>query len=289
MLNKMNLPDIRHEEFYIVKFEDYYQFTPENNDSTPYFHDYFEISLGEGHQVTLSLNDNAHDFGERNLAFISPRQKVSWTNHGEQNINQTQSYLVLFKPYFLPFATDVFDVYKKFPFFNHNSKLAYSVPKKLREELFDTLHKIYVQYREEQEDYLEYARAKLTLFLLKAKRNLEADEDANLAKSRAHEITYKFENLVKHASNKRRPTAYYAEKLFVSPVYLSECVKKATNKTVKTIIDEYLVLEIKSMLRKTDEPVAQIALDLGFSDDSNFTKFFRAKTGVTPKGFRKQL
>ncbi|UTW62451.1 AraC family transcriptional regulator [bacterium SCSIO 12741] len=293
MCEELQIPRLRHPEFYIVKFEDYVQFTAENNDDTPFTHDYFEISMGEGHNVTVTINSNSQSFGERNLMFISPRQVVSWKHDYPQGATppeyETTSYMILFKPEFLAFASDLFDVYKKFPFFNHNSKLAYTVPQELKTEFFAQIQEIYDQYKNETEDYLEFARAQLTLFLLKAKKSLKPHEDANIVKSRAHEITYNFENLIKRTADKRQPTAYYADLLHVSPVYLSECVKKVTNKTVKTIVDEYLILEMKSRLRKSDEPISQIATDLGFSDDSNFTKFFRAKTGSTPRSFRKAI
>jgi len=41
-------------------------------------------------------------------------------------------------------------------------------------------------------------------------------------------------------------------------------------------------------LQHTDRPVVEIALDLGYSDASNFTRAFRRQTGVSPSTFRRQ-
>jgi len=41
-------------------------------------------------------------------------------------------------------------------------------------------------------------------------------------------------------------------------------------------------------LSHTDRPVVEIALDLGYSDPSNFTRAFRRETGVSPRTFRHQ-
>ena len=47
------------------------------------------------------------------------------------------------------------------------------------------------------------------------------------------------------------------------------------------------MLEAKKMLRNTDESIQTISFDLNFATPSHFSKFFRSKTGMTPKEFRK--
>ena len=59
--------------------------------------------------------------------------------------------------------------------------------------------------------------------------------------------------------------------------------------TPKTVIDDRVVLEAKRLLIHTDASVAQIGAQIGFDDSSNFSSFFRLRTGVTPGAFRTDI
>ena len=62
--------------------------------------------------------------------------------------------------------------------------------------------------------------------------------------------------------------------------------KKQQVKTAKQIIDEYLVLEAKSLLKQSTNSVAEIGYALGFEDNSNFVKYFKKQTNFTPKQYK---
>ncbi|WP_299532502.1 AraC family transcriptional regulator [Ulvibacterium sp.] len=78
----------------------------------------------------------------------------------------------------------------------------------------------------------------------------------------------------------------YANKLTMHPNYLSTIIKSQTGKTVKQWIDERIISEAKSLLNNTDLSVAQITYRLTFEDPSNFSRFFKKKTGLTPAKYR---
>lgn len=60
----------------------------------------------------------------------------------------------------------------------------------------------------------------------------------------------------------------------------------ATGRTAKEIIDARVMLEAKRLLIHTDRPVAAIAADLGFSEPTNFVKYFTIRAGMAPGAFR---
>jgi len=62
---------------------------------------------------------------------------------------------------------------------------------------------------------------------------------------------------------------------------------KATRKTAKRIITEYLILESKSLLNQSTKTINDIAFQLGFNDTSNFIAFFKKNTSSTPSQYRK--
>ncbi len=74
--------------------------------------------------------------------------------------------------------------------------------------------------------------------------------------------------------------------LHVHPVHLSNTVKEVTGKSTCDWYEENLVRISKELLLETDLPIATIARQLTY-DPSNFTKFFKHFTGVSPKQFRK--
>lgn len=84
-----------------------------------------------------------------------------------------------------------------------------------------------------------------------------------------------------------RKVEFYADMIGISPKHLAQIVKKNTGKYPSDWLEEYALLEAKKMLRNTDESIQAISFDLNFATPSHFSKFFRAKTGMTPKEFRK--
>jgi AraC family transcriptional regulator, regulatory protein of adaptative response / methylphosphotriester-DNA alkyltransferase methyltransferase len=77
-----------------------------------------------------------------------------------------------------------------------------------------------------------------------------------------------------------------ARMLFVHPVYLSNSVKEVTGKSTCDWYEEGLVRIAKELLLTTSASIGSIATRLTY-DPSNFTKFFKQYTGMTPMQFRK--
>ena len=83
-----------------------------------------------------------------------------------------------------------------------------------------------------------------------------------------------------------RSISFYADKLAVTPKYLSEYVKQQTGQTAGEWIDKAVILEAKVLLQRKDLSISQISTNLSFVDQSVFGKFFKSKTGLSPKAFR---
>ncbi|MFT3904370.1 MAG: AraC family transcriptional regulator [Niabella sp.] len=79
---------------------------------------------------------------------------------------------------------------------------------------------------------------------------------------------------------------FYAERLFLSPKYLASKIKTLTNRSANDWINEFLILESKSLLASTNKTIKEIAYGLGFPDASTFGKFFKKYEGVNPKQYR---
>ncbi|ADI04293.1 putative transcriptional regulator [Streptomyces bingchenggensis BCW-1] len=79
----------------------------------------------------------------------------------------------------------------------------------------------------------------------------------------------------------------YAHRLGYTVKTLTRACLAATGQPVKQVIDARVALEAQRLLAHTDEPVAIIARRLGFSEPTNFGKFFTRHTGTTPGAFRR--
>ena len=80
---------------------------------------------------------------------------------------------------------------------------------------------------------------------------------------------------------------FYADKLYLSPKYLSKIIKQASGRSGPEWIDAFVILEAKNMLRHSDISIKDIVYRLNFSSSSVFNKFFRLHTGMSPSDYRK--
>ncbi|MDY3070465.1 MAG: helix-turn-helix domain-containing protein [Parabacteroides sp.] len=105
--------------------------------------------------------------------------------------------------------------------------------------------------------------------------------------SRKEELLDKFLQLLFENCKKEHGVKFYADKLFITPQYLSLVLKEMTGKSANKWIDESLVVEAKILLKTPDITVQRVADLLNFSDQSTFGKFFKKHVGLSPMEFRK--
>jgi AraC family transcriptional activator of pobA len=81
----------------------------------------------------------------------------------------------------------------------------------------------------------------------------------------------------------------YAERLHISAGHLSEVVKAHTGRPAIKHLHERLVLEARRLLLHSQQPLKEIAYDLGFQDASYFNRFFKREAGTTPAEYRTHI
>ncbi len=103
------------------------------------------------------------------------------------------------------------------------------------------------------------------------------------------EVLFKrFVSLVSAESPRRREVGYYADKLCITPKYLSAVCKKQTGKTASELINNVTLNYIRNMLASSDKSIKEIAADTGFDNLSFFGKYVRRELGVSPRDYRAQ-
>lgn len=99
----------------------------------------------------------------------------------------------------------------------------------------------------------------------------------------------RFITLVETNVKTKRSLSFYADQLGYHPKYLSTLVKRQTGLTGQTIIDQYAILVIIAKLSFSDKSIKEISNELDYPSQSDFGKFFKRMTGVSPLQYRKQI
>ena len=96
-----------------------------------------------------------------------------------------------------------------------------------------------------------------------------------------------FLDLLSKEGTKRHSVSYYADKLCVTPKYLSLLCSKNSMKTAKQWIDEYTMENVRFYLRSTDKSMKEIAAILDFPNASYFGRYVKDHFGMSPMDYRR--
>ena len=136
--------------------------------------------------------------------------------------------------------------------------------------------------------------SQLVLFQLKAffigfheylQRNPQYRND-EVKSYRVRELFNRFMMLLEKDYKISRDVNYYAEKMNISSKYLTNIVNQVTGHTPKTIIDQYVILQLKMHLKRTTQSIKEMAWEFHFADVSFFCRYFKKHTGLTPQQIR---
>lgn len=108
----------------------------------------------------------------------------------------------------------------------------------------------------------------------------------SLPASRNRMIFEQFMQLVTEYHTKYRNVGFYADKLCLTPKYLSKLVKITSGRSAPDWIDAYVILEAKNLLKHSNISIKEIVFKLNFPNQSVFYKFFKMRTGMTPSEYR---
>ena len=100
-------------------------------------------------------------------------------------------------------------------------------------------------------------------------------------------ILFNFRKLVDNYYAEKRLPKEYAAMLYITPNHLNALCKDLLGKPAGELIRDRILLEAKRLLINAGQSISETALQLNFSDNSHFTKFFEKCTHVTPEEFRK--
>jgi len=107
-------------------------------------------------------------------------------------------------------------------------------------------------------------------------------------RSRKEIIFESFYKLVQSYHMGHRSVEFYADKLSLTPKYLTTVVRETSGKTAHDWILEYVILSAKALLKSTNMTIQEISDRLNFPSQSFFGKYFKQQTGMSPMEYRKK-
>lgn len=116
----------------------------------------------------------------------------------------------------------------------------------------------------------------------------EHPEGQNNSHNRAAEYFKQFTHLLGEHFREERSVGFYARQLCITPKYLTTLIKRISGQSVSEWIDNYVILEAKTLLKYSTMSIQEIAYYLNFPNQSFFGSYFKRNTGMSPSQYKAQ-
>lgn len=198
-------------------------------------------------------------------------------------------YLILFSEDFLSNNSIGSETLSQTWLYNYHIGLPkIQVNAEMREHFFDIIKKIYQEYKA-RNIFAKTEAIKTLLYLLLIKSERIKRELLNKDALKWSDIIFDFIDLTENKFIESRNADHFARQLNISYKHLNNICKQSLNKTAKSFIDDYIILVAKRYLVCSGLTVKQITSVTGFDEPTNFVKYFKKHTGISPVQFRKSF
>jgi len=237
---------------------------------------------------SLKYGRSDYDFQEGALMFTAPDQVMQPSSDTEID----EGWFLAFHPDFI-YGSELGKKIRNYTFFDYVSSEALHVSDEEKKTLHIVISAIETEYSKNIDRHTQgLILNNIELLLNYCDRFYERQFFTRSKVS--SDILQDFEQLLnqyfdnENLMDKGIPDVkYFAQKLNVSPNYLSDLLTKYSGKSTIEHIHLQLVDKAKNLLLGTSKSISEIAYELGFEHPSHFTKIFKTKTGLSPLHFRK--
>ncbi|WP_316806147.1 helix-turn-helix transcriptional regulator [Pedobacter agri] len=266
---------------------------PFNGRSRTMIFDFYSIALKRVPDAKIKYGQQMSDFEDGVLFFMAPGQ-VFTVETNENNVHHSTGWMILFHSEFL-WHTPLARTIKNYEFFDYSLFEALHVSEN-EETVLNAIAQLVKTETNSNIDHFtqNVVIAQLELLLNYAQRFY--GRQFITRKAINHQLLDRLEDIVKEyfeqddLVKKGLPTvAYIAEKLNVSPGYLSGLLKTLIGQNTQQYLHQKLIDLAKEKLSTTNLSVSEIAYALGFEHLQSFTKLFKSKTNLTPSAFRQSF
>lgn len=252
-----------------------------------FVHSFYKISLKTKLTGKIRYGQGYYDFDEGGLLFKAPNQVSA---NGEISHDHS-GYTVLFHSDFLagyPLAKKI----KQYGFFSYTVNEALHLSDKEKATIIYIFKNMEEELNSTIDDFSQdVVISQIELLLNYSNRFYKRQFITRKAVN--NNLLQKLEEILDDHFNDEKlvkngiPTVHaLAEKLNMSPGYLSDMLRSLTGQNTQQHIHNRLIEKAKEKLSTTSLSVSEIAYRLGFEHSQSFSKFFKTKTNRSPLEFR---
>ncbi|RTQ53295.1 AraC family transcriptional regulator [Hymenobacter gummosus] len=258
----------------------------------PHVLSFYKISYRPRLSSRLTYGQGYYDFAEGGLLFAAPGQLIGAAE--EDAGGGCSQYTLLIHPDFLagyPLAKKI----QQYGFFTYSVNEALHVSPEEKAVLLALLDTIGAELASRLDEFSQdVVVAQLELLLTYANRFYKRQF---LTRKAVHSgLLQQLEEILAECfrsedlPSRGIPTVQYlAERLHVSPSYLSDMLRALTGQSAQQHIHDKLIAQAKEKLSTTGLSVSEVAYALGFEHSQSFSRFFKTKTALTPLAFRQSF
>jgi len=288
-INSLAKPE--HPLISVIRFEDikYNQANYPNS----IVHNFYSIALKENFKAMIRYGQQDFDFQEGVMHFMAPKQVLSFEPATSERVKHS-GWLLLIHPDFL-WKTPLAKKIKQYEYFGYKVNEALHLSDKEKSLITDIIEKIANEYHSNIDNLShDVIIAQIDLLLTYSERFYQRQFFTR--KISNHKILNQLEIALTEyfdsddLSKKGMPTVQFiADKLCISPNYLSRLLKLLTGRSTKQFIHDKLIDLAKEKLSTTELSMNEIAYALGFEHSQSFSKLFKSKTSLSPLAFRQSF
>lgn len=250
----------------------------------PFLVTFFEIIFITKGRGVFKLDNEVIAFEPGTVLLLPPNKWRQWKTIHE---DLEAIYLIFEEEFISQFFNDSLYLYRFHYFYNTNTPSYLTLEDTELQSSLEKLSEIQKEIKTLRPDSEHLLRALLYYLLIGLNRRYEQHEKVN--KSFYKEtIVWRFRQLLEANIKIKQRVSDYTVLLQVSASHLNKLMKAYLGKNTSDVIKERLTLEIKRQLLFSPKNISEISYDLGFSEPSNFNRFFQKQVHLTPKEYRIQ-
>ncbi|HKG69392.1 MAG TPA: helix-turn-helix domain-containing protein [Segetibacter sp.] len=173
-----------------------------------------------------------------------------------------------------------------FPFLHFIGNPTVKIEEQAIDNVLYMLQRLEVEFKKTQPNFL-FVTAYLLALL--SEINLFAASTEKGKENAASRLTQQYKDALTKYVYEKQSVSEYADLLAVTPEHLNKCIKSVTGKSAHDLLSDIMLLEAKTLLRQTQLTISEIAFKVGKEDQSDFTRFFKSKSSLTPTQYRQMI